>query len=221
MDYIIDHLDKEKTSFIHQNLKKRVYKRPGKKINVTSLTIHSTANPNSTARNERDWLDNKDNNRWASYHIVIDDTSCIEVIPLNEIAYHCGNDIGNRTSIGIELCESGNREAVLDNACQVIVDLMYLYGLSIDNIFPHRYWDKTQVCPRILQNDIWDNFIKRIKIKIQPTVSKYAEEDWKWAVANKICDGSNPKGNITREQAVCMISRAITKLEFKSLNKAL
>ncbi|GHV43320.1 hypothetical protein FACS189490_13440 [Clostridia bacterium] len=43
--------------------------------------------------------------------------------------------------------------------------------------------------------------------------SDWAAESWAWAKANGITDGTNPKGNITREQEAAMIHR------FSKLNK--
>lgn len=37
--------------------------------------------------------------------------------------------------------------------------------------------------------------------------SDWAEESWQWAQDSGITDGSNPKGNITREQAAVMLER--------------
>ncbi len=86
-------------------------KRPGIKIIPEYITIHSTGNPKSTALNERNWLVNPNNNRVASWHIVVDEKEIIEAIPpLDEMAYHSGSKEGNQKSIGIEICESGNRK---------------------------------------------------------------------------------------------------------------
>ncbi|MBG9745640.1 N-acetylmuramoyl-L-alanine amidase, partial [Paenibacillus alvei] len=57
-------------------------RRPGNAMSATTLTIHNTGNPSSTAKNERAWLTNPSNSRTASYHIVIDEREAIEVLPL-------------------------------------------------------------------------------------------------------------------------------------------
>lgn len=41
--------------------------------------------------------------------------------------------------------------------------------------------------------------------------SDWAKEAWDWGVANKICDGTNPKGTITREQVVQMMYNFFVK----------
>src|SRR5690348_3423953 len=79
-------------------------RRPAIVLEPTSITIHTTGNPSSTAKNERAWLTNTSNTRTASYHIVIDEREVIEVLPLNEVGWHAGDGSGaksgNRTSIG-------------------------------------------------------------------------------------------------------------------------
>ena len=74
----------------------------------TTITIHSTGNPNSTAENERKWLDNPENKRDASYHYVCGEGKVICVLPENEEAWHCSVTEGNRHSIAIEIIESGD-----------------------------------------------------------------------------------------------------------------
>ena len=53
-------------------------KRPGIKTAMTSITIHNTGNPDSTALNERNWLASSLNTRAASFHIVVDSVQAIE-----------------------------------------------------------------------------------------------------------------------------------------------
>ena len=90
--------------------------RPGGNYDKLLITIHSTGNPYSTARGERNWLDNPTNTREASWHYVVDETEVIQAIPDNEEAWHCGDTNGNRLSLGIEICESGDRLKTLKNA---------------------------------------------------------------------------------------------------------
>ena len=60
--------------------------RPGGNYNKLFITIRSTGNPYSTARGERNWLDNPTNTREASWHYVVDETEVIQAIPDNEEA---------------------------------------------------------------------------------------------------------------------------------------
>lgn len=121
----------------------------------TSITIHSTGNPLSTARNERDNLGRVDNTRHASFHIVVDDKEAIECIPLDEVAWHAGDGYygeGNRTSISIEICESGDRAKTLDNAAKVAAKIML--EKNITKMVRHFDWTG-KICPRILSAEGW------------------------------------------------------------------
>lgn len=213
MDYLVDYIDREKSAFFNKKLGRKVYKRPASKINLKSITLHSTANENSNAVNERRWLENPNNLRWASYHIVVDDKRCIEVIPLDEKALHCGNSYGNSTSIGIEICESGNREKTIENAIKIIVDLLYTYNLDVEEIYMHRDWDKSQTCPRIINDKEFFEIKKEIKIRYLNIPSKWSEIAWKWAIKKQICDGQRPKEYATREEVIAMLSRLQEKYE--------
>ena len=113
MNYRVEHIPKDA---LHN-------RRPKLAMVAEYITIHSTANPKSTAQNERDWLTNPQNSRTASWHIVVDEKEAIEAVPLNEVAWHAGdgrNGTGNRKSIGIEICESGSRTATIMNAIEQI-----------------------------------------------------------------------------------------------------
>lgn len=82
-------------------------------MNSEYLTIHSTGNENSVAKGERAWLTNTANTRTASFHLVVDENNAIECLPFNEMAWHAGdgaNGTGNSKSIGLEICESGDRK---------------------------------------------------------------------------------------------------------------
>ena len=110
-------------------------RRPGLPMTQTTITIHNTGNASSTAANERGWLTNLTNRRTASFHIVIDQNEAIECIPLNESAWHAGDGSGsksgNRTSIGIEICESGNYNKTLDNAVKLVASMLKERGWGV------------------------------------------------------------------------------------------
>lgn len=146
MEYKIDHIPKNTPN----------NRRPGFVMTPKYLTIHSTGNPSSTAKNERAWLTNPTNDRQASYHIVVDEKEAIEVLPLNEVAYHAGdgNGQGNRASIGIEICESGNRQKTLNNAVKLVAKMLRERGWGVDKLRRHFDWSG-KICPRILQPNNW------------------------------------------------------------------
>lgn len=145
-------------------------RRPGTRITPQSITIHSTANPNSTAINERNWLVNPSNTRTASWHIAVDDRQAVEAIPLNEVAYHAGDATGNRTSIGIEICESGDRQKTLRNAIQLTAALLKERNWGINRLKRHFDWSGKH-CPRILMANNWagwKNFLQEVGKELKP-----------------------------------------------------
>ncbi|HHX61644.1 MAG TPA: N-acetylmuramoyl-L-alanine amidase [Epulopiscium sp.] len=143
------------------------------------ITVHSTANPTSTAQNERAWLTNPNNKTETGFHYVVDEKEAIECIPPNEVAWHAGDNKGqgNMASIGLEICESGNREKTLENAIKLIQHLMKVH--KITKIARHYDWSKKN-CPRILNKkgdwSEWNIFLTKIQqTKIKPIKSEYVK----------------------------------------------
>ena len=150
-------------------LKKGHRRRPGGRYSKASITIHSTGNSSSIARGERAWLDNAENNRDASWHYVVGNGTVIQAIPEEEEAWHCGATEGNRHSISVEICESGDRRAVLETAAAFVADLLEKYGWGVEKLKRHYDWTGKD-CPRILINKKfvtggmnWSWFIKAVK----------------------------------------------------------
>ena len=160
--------------------------RPSGTYDKTSITIHSTGNPASSAQNERDWLDNPSNRREASWHYVVDEKGVIQAIPDEEEAWHCGNTIGNRFSIGLEICEGGDREKTLRNAVDFVVQKMKEYGFSLTDIVRHYDWTGKN-CPRILIDKKyikdgmdWEWFMKEIESRLRK--EKEMEKVYNWTL---------------------------------------
>lgn len=128
-------------------------RRPANVMTATTITIHNTGNPASSAANERAWLTNGSNARTASFHIAVDEREAIECIPLNENAWHSGDgsgaSSGNRTSIGIEICESGNYAKTLDNAATLVASMLKERGWGVDRLRRHYDWSG-KICPRLM-----------------------------------------------------------------------
>jgi N-acetylmuramoyl-L-alanine amidase len=153
-------------------------RRPGHAMKPICLTIHSTGNSRSNAKNERAWLTNKSNNRTASYHLVVDEKEMIECIPLNESAWHStdGNGVGNRKTIGMEICESGNREKTLNNAISAAAKILKDNGWGVSKLRRHHDWYRAKKCPRILimpekfggaAHQTWEWFKKEVSKKLK------------------------------------------------------
>ena len=147
--------------------------RPGGAYPKTTITIHSTANAKSTALNERAWLDNPTNNRYASWHYCVDESGVVQTIPDQEEAWHCGDTGGNRHSLSIEICESGDRVKTLLNAAKFAAEKLVEYGLTIENLRRHADWVNKD-CPRILIDPVyiyrnygWNWFVKQVEEAVE------------------------------------------------------
>lgn len=153
------------------------------------ITVHNTAN-DAPAANEIAYMIN--NNNQVSYHVAVDDKEVIQAIPFNRNAWHCGDGggisdpkaskKGNRISIGIEICYSksgGVRYGVAEeNAVQYIAKLLKQFGWGIERVKKHQDWNG-KYCPhRILSEDRWGSFLKRIEnaMKSKETVQKEGNE---------------------------------------------
>ncbi|CAH8246061.1 N-acetylmuramoyl-L-alanine amidase [Paenibacillus melissococcoides] len=216
--YIVDHIPRNTPN----------NRRPGIAMTANTLTVHTTGNPDSSARNERGWLTNPENDRTASYHIVIDEYEAIEVLPLNEVAWHAGdgNGDGNRRSIGIEICESGNYSKTLENAVDLIAKMLKERGWGIDRLRRHYDWSG-KICPRLMYDGgkwtAWERFKLMIEKELErmekPKQPDYAGH-WAEASIRRVMDSGimNGRGNgfapnepITRAEIAVVVDRLLKK----------
>lgn len=154
-------------------------KRPNIKMKPEYITVHSTGNPKSSARGERNWLTNKVNLTSTSFHIAVDEKEAIVCVPLNEVAWHAGdgNGTGNRKSIGVEICESGDRAKTLINASKVVAELLFTHNLTIDKVKQHYDWSGKN-CPRILRTgNLWQQFISMVKVELDKLINPMTIEE--------------------------------------------
>lgn len=151
------------------------------------ITVHNTAN-DAPAVNEIDYMIG--NNNQVSYHVAVDDKEVIQAIPFNRNAWHCGDGggstdpnalkKGNRLSIGVEICYSksgGVRYGVAEeNAVQYIAKLLKQFGWGIERVKKHQDWNG-KYCPhRILSENRWNSFLKRIKKAMESNESEQQTE---------------------------------------------
>lgn len=137
-------------------------------MNPEFLTIHSTANLHSTAQNERDNLNRPSNTSATGFHVVIDDIQAIECIPFDKVAYHAGDGkwgVGNSKSIGVEMCESGNRTKTIENTIEVVAQILHEKKWGISKLKRHYDWSRKN-CPRILNHNNWEGWTE-FKLKVQ------------------------------------------------------
>jgi len=149
--------------------------RPGYKMDPEYITIHDTANPNpgADAKAHASYLKGDTAaNVPVSWHFTVDDRQIVQHLPLDESGWHAGDGRegpGNRTSIGVEICENrdGNRYQAEINAAQLVADLLHQFNLGLDRVVQHHHWSGKN-CPRVLRGKPkgWEMFLERVEANI-------------------------------------------------------
>lgn len=191
-------------------------RRPGYAMSATTITIHNTGNPASSAANERAWLTNPTNARQASFHIVVDEREAVECLPLNENAWHSGDGSGaksgNRTSIGVEICESGNYAKTLDNAAVLVASMLKERGWGVDRLRRHYDWSG-KICPRLMYDGGkwtgWAAFKALVEAKLNPI--KQEAVDVIVNKANVVFNGCKTKDGVLIDGAVYVPLREMSE----------
>ena len=158
------------------------------------LTIHSTANMDATSADHAQYLlvkgkRSKNNPRfgrsgWVVWHFTVDDREAVEHLLPSEQGDHADyGGVGDRQSIGIEICEFRSRSrqaASINRAARLAAILANQWGIPTRNIVPHKHWPRWDFrygkpCPRILLErdprarggwrlgEKWKRFIARVK----------------------------------------------------------
>lgn len=152
------------------------YSRPGTVTDkITGVVVHYTANPGSTAQNNRDYFENlKDtkDNKVSSNFVIGIEGEIIQCIPTAEVAY--ASNGRNHDTVSIECCHPDESGKFTDETYQSLVGLVaYLCGkfdLGTDGII--RHYDVTgKNCPKyfVENEDEWQSF--------KEDVAKYIAEN--------------------------------------------
>jgi len=146
--------------------------RPGIKMVPKYITIHETDNPSPGADAQAHArLQERGNDRTASWHLQIDDQEAIQSIPFDEVAWAAGdgrNGTGNLKSIHIEICinSDGDYKRAVQNTAEVTKQLLDQLNIPQSNVVQHNYWTGKN-CPRNLRSGEkgigWNDFIKMVK----------------------------------------------------------
>lgn len=141
------------------------YSRPGISLKtVNGVVIHYTANPGSTAENNRNYFEGLKDSQvtYASSHYIVGlDGEIVQCIPLDEIAY--ASNERNDDTISIEVChedESGkfNKETY-QSLVKLVAWICGEYNLKENDII--RHYDITgKICPKyyVEHEDAWKDF---------------------------------------------------------------
>ena len=144
----------QKPEIIEDFLTINEYSRPGEPLqNVNNLFVHYTANPETSAAQNRSYFENLGitGETSASAHFVIGyDGEIIQCIPLNEIAYAVMQR--NYDSVSIECCylqEDGKfTDATYRSLIQLCAWLLNEYDLAPEDMRRH-YDEGGKKCPQI------------------------------------------------------------------------
>lgn len=155
---------------IEQRLITRTDNRPNEafKDNTADyITIHETANkaPTATAESHASWLF-RDGGASYSWHYTVDSQPVVfQSLRETEQGWHAGDGSGpgNKTSIGIEICvnDGGDFEAAREHAAELVA-MLNEKGFGLQGTVPHQFFSGKHCPSQILDNDLWDNFLKRV-----------------------------------------------------------
>lgn len=119
------------------------YSRPGDPLTeVKSIFVHYTANPGTSARQNRSYFEQQKDMHEASVsaHFIIGyNGEILQLVPLNEIAYAVKSR--NEDSISIECCYKAKNgqftQETYDSLLRLLRWLLDTYDLSTDDILRH------------------------------------------------------------------------------------
>lgn len=149
------------------------YSRPGEALEeVNSIFVHYTANPNTSAAQNRSYFEQlKDTHiTSASAHFIIGyNGEIVQCIPLDEIAYAV--QTRNYDSISIECCyksaDGSFTQETYDSLVELLAWLTDAYDLTTDDILRH-YDCGGKKCPIYYteNEDAWERLKKEVGEKL-------------------------------------------------------
>ncbi|MEG0453275.1 MAG: peptidoglycan recognition family protein [Coprobacillus sp.] len=165
----IEEYNVDSLSIQHNFLTVNPYSRSGKALSqVKGIVVHYTANPGSTAINNRDYFEKLKTTKTtkASSHFIVGlKGEVIQCIPLNEISYASNNR--NKDTISIETChpdKTGKFNKETYQSLQTLVrELMKTYKLDKEDVI--RHYDVTgKECPKYFVDNPseWKKFLNSL-----------------------------------------------------------
>lgn len=149
------------------------YSRPGIALEkINGIVIHYTANPKSTAKQNRDYFEGlKDSHETkASSHFVVGiKGEIVQCIPSSEISY--ASNSRNSDTLSIECCHKDKSGKFTKETYQSLVELVgwlcQRFGLTSEQVI--RHYDVTgKNCPKyfVEHEDEWEQFKKDVDVQI-------------------------------------------------------
>lgn len=148
----------------------------GRSTSIKYIVIHFTANNGDTAKGNCNYF--QGTNRNASAHYFVDENEIYQSVLDTDTAWHCGANkyyhsyCRNSNSIGVELCSRIDskgkyyfKDETVNNAIELVKQLMIKYKLPIENII--RHYDVTgKICPEPFVRNVkdWNNFKTRLVV---------------------------------------------------------
>ncbi len=176
-------VDASKPKIDVQLLDVNEYSRPGTKSEkIKGIVIHYTANPGSTAKNNRDYFQSlKDTHETSvSSHFVVGlDGEIVQCIPTWEYAY--ASNSRNKDTVSIECChedESGifNKETY-KSMVQLTAWLCKKFELTEQDVI--RHYDVTgKNCPKyfVENEEAWEQFKKDVRKAMDRSGKNWKED---------------------------------------------
>ena len=141
------------------------YSRPGIESDpITGIVIHYTANPGSTAQNNRDYFNSLQDGHdtFVSSHFVVGlEGEIVQCVPTWEIAY--ASNERNHDTISIECCHLDETGEFTDETYVSLVQLTAFLcnKYSLDEEAVIRHYDVTgKICPKyfVENEEAWEQF---------------------------------------------------------------
>lgn len=136
------------------------------------IIIHETANHGVGADAQAHYAYwNRDASAQASAHFVVDDSTVLNLVPLNRPAWHIGdggaaNPVNNKNAVGIEICVNadGNYQKAVKNALMLTRRLMREWQIPAANV--RRHYDVSgKHCPATMLDtpSLWTSFKEALR----------------------------------------------------------
>lgn len=160
-----------------QLLDVNAYSRPGIETEgINGIVIHYTANPGSTAQENRDYfngLQYSQETEASSNFVVGMDGEIIQCVPTWEVAY--ASNERNFDTVSIECCHPDDSGEFTDETYRSLVQLTawlcLKFDLSEDDVI--RHYDVTgKVCPKYFvdHEDAWEEFRQNVRRAMDRTL---------------------------------------------------